>query len=275
LAVSHVKNKFEISERRACNLVGIYRSTKRYIPRENQYRELLRERVIYFAKLYGRYGYRKVTGLLRRDGWNVGKDRVYRIWREEGLQVPQKQPKRGRLWFNDGSCIRKRPEYPNHVWAYDFVSDRTRDGKPIKILNIVDEFTKECVCSYVARRIRSREVIFILADLFITRGTPVHIRSDNGPEFIARKLLEWFKTLDIAPLFIEPGSPWENGYCESFNGKMRFELLDGELFYTLREAKVIIEKWREQYNTIRPHMSLGYRAPVPEATAPNWERLAM
>ena len=135
--------------------------------------------MIYFAKLYGRYGYRKITGLLNRDGWSVGKDRVYRIWRQEGLQVPQKQPKRGRLWFNDGSCIRKRPEYPNHVWAYDFVSERTRDGKPIKILNIVDEFTKECLVSYPARRIRSREIIFILADLFLERGVPTHIRSDN------------------------------------------------------------------------------------------------
>lgn len=231
--------------------------------------------MIYFAKLYGRYGYRKITGLLNRDGRSVGKDRVYRIWRQEGLQVPQKQPKRSRLWFNDGSCIRKRPEYPNHVWAYDFVSERTRDGRPIKILNIVDEFTKECLVSYPARRIRSREIIFILADLFLERGVPTHIRSDNGPEFIAKKLLEWFKSLDIAPLFIEPGSPWENGYCESFNGKMRYELLDGELFYTLKEAKVIIEKWRIQYNTIRPHQSLGGRAPVPETVTPDWERLAM
>lgn len=270
-----MKTTYQVSERKACRVVGLHRSTNRYQPREDEYREKLRERVIFFAKLYGRYGYRKVTGLLNRDGWHVGKDRVYRIWREEGLQVPQKQPKRGRLWFNDGSCIRRRPEHPNHVWAYDFVSDRTRDGRPIKILNIVDEYTKECIASYVARRIRSREVIFILADLFLERGAPTHIRSDNGPEFVARKLLEWFKTLDIAPLFIEPGSPWENGYCESFNGKMRYELLDGELFYTLREAKVIIEKWRKQYNTIRPHMSLGNRAPVPETVAPDWERLAM
>lgn len=231
--------------------------------------------MIFFAKLYGRYGYRKVTGLLNFEGWDVGKDSVYTIWREEGLQVPEKQPKRGRLWFNDGSCIRERPLYPNHVWSYDFVADRTRDGRPIKILNIIDEFTKECLVAFVDRRICSREIIFILADLFLARGCPKHIRSDNGSEFIAKKLLKWFKTLEIAPLFIEPGSPWENGYCESFNGKMRYELLNGELFYTLKEAQIIIEKWRRQFNTIRPHMSLGYKAPCPETCAPDWEKLAV
>ena len=155
------------------------------------------------------------------------------------------------------------------------MSDRTRDGKPIKILNIVDEYTREAVCCFVARRIRSQEIIFILANLFLEKGCPTHIRSDNGPEFIAKKLLNWFKTLDIAPLFIQPGSPWENGYCESFNGKMRYELLNGELFYTLKEAQIIIEKWRNQYNKIRPHMSLGNRAPVPETCRPDWEKLAI
>ena len=189
--------------------------------------------------------------------------------------MPQKQPKRGRLWFNDGSCIRHRPEYRNHVWSYDFVSDRTHDGRPLKILNIVDEFTRECLVSYPARRIRSREIIFILADLFLEKGCPKYIRSDNGPEFISKKLLAWFKTLDIAPLFIHPGSPWENGYCESFNGKMRFEFLDGEIFYTLKEAKIMIDKWVRQYNTIRPHSSLGFRPPCPESTAPDWEKLAI
>ena len=251
------------------------RSVNRYVPKENLFQEKLRERTVYFAKLYGRYGYRKVTGLLNIEGWAVGKDRVYSIWREEGLQVPQKMPKRGRLWFNDGSCIRQRPLYPNHVWSYDFVMDRTHDGRPIKILNIIDEYTKECLVSHAARKIRSREIIFILADLFLERGCPKHIRSDNVPEFIAKKLLSWFKTLEIAPLFIEPGSPWENGYCESFNGKMRYEFLNGELFYSLKEARVMIDKWKKQYNTIRPHMSLGNRPPCPETTAPDWERLAI
>jgi len=275
MAVDHVIEKLGVSERRACKIIGQHRFTQRYEPIIDPYDEMLREKVIFFAKLFGRYGYRKVTGLLNNDGWHVGKDRVYTIWREEGLQVPQKQPKRARLWFNDGSCIRLRPEYPNHVWSYDFVAERTHDGRAVKILNIIDEFTRECICCHVARRITSREIIFILADLFIKRGCPTHIRSDNGSEFIAKKLLGWFKTIDVAPIFIEPGSPWENGYCESFNGKMRYELLNGELFYTLKEAQVVIEKWRREYNTIRPHQSLGNRCPVPETFAPDWQRLAM
>lgn len=229
--------KFNVSERRACKILEQPRCTQRYIEVINPFDEILRERVIHFAKLYGRYGYRKVTGLINLDGFKVGKDRVLTIWQEEGLQVPQKQPKRARLWLADGSCIRLRPEYPNHVWSYDFVAERTRDGRAIKILNIIDEFTKECLVSFVARKITSREIIFILADLFINRGCPKHIRSDNGPEFIAKKLLSWFKTIDVAPLFIEPGSPWENGYCESFNGKMRYELLNGEIFILLKKHK--------------------------------------
>lgn len=267
--------EFKLSERRSCKLVGITRSVKRYIPKENVFKERLRERVIYFAKLYGRYGYRKILGLLRFEGWDVGKDLVHRIWREEGLQVPSRMPKRGRLWFNDGSCIRLRPEYENHVWSYDFVADRTHDGRAVKILNIIDEHTKECLKSYPARRIRSGDIIFILADLFLERGCPKHIRSDNGPEFVAKKLLKWFKTLDVSPLFIEPGSPWENGYCESFNGKMRYEFLNGEIFYSLKEFRIMTERWVRQYNTIRPHQSLGLRPPCPETVVPDWEALAI
>jgi transposase InsO family protein len=242
------------------------RSSYRYEPIVDEQREILRCRIIELAKEYGRYGYKTITSMLRNEGWDVGKDRVYTIWREEGLKVPAKQPKRARLWLADGATVRFRPEYPNHVWSYDFVADRTHDGRPYKILNIIDEFTRECLCSYVARRIRSQDVILILADLFLKKGIPMHIRSDNGPEFIARKLLGWFKLLEISPLFIEPGSPWENGYIESFNGKMRDNLLNGEIFYTLLEAKVIIEKWRHHYNQIRPHSSLRGRPPVPEST---------
>jgi transposase InsO family protein len=267
--------KFEISERRACKVLEQSRCSQRYKNVVNPFENILRERVIHFAKLYGRYGYKKVTGLINLDGLKVGKDRVLRIWREEGLKVPNKQPKRARLWLADGSCIRLRPEYSNHVWSYDFVADRTRDGRAIKILNIIDEYSKECLISYVARKITSTEIIFILAELILIYGCPKHIRSDNGSEFVAKKLLHWFKTLEIAPLFIEPGSPWENGYCESFNGKMRYELLDGEIFYTLQEARVVIESWRRHYNTQRPHQSLGYRVPVPETYYINYERLAM
>ncbi len=224
----------------------------------------MRERIISLAKAYGRYGYRTVTDLLRLEGWDVGKDRVYTLWRHEGLQVPTKQPKRARLWRADGSCIRLRPERPNHVWSYDFVADRTQDGRPFRILNILDEYTRECLASHVARRIRSQDVILLLADLVLKYGWPTHIRSDNGPEFIAKQLRSWLTRIGIGPLYIEPGSPWENGYCESFNGKMRDQLLNGELFYTLKEAQVIIERWRIHYNTVRPHSSLGGQPPAPE-----------
>lgn len=238
-----------------------------------EFQSKLRERVISIASEYGRYGYRQVTGLLKMEGWDVGKDRVFAIWRKEGLKVPQKQPKRARLWLADGSCIRQRPEYVNHVWSYDFVSEQTHDGRKFKILNVVDEFSRECLLSLVARRIRSQDVILALADLFLQRGCPTHIRSDNGPEFIATKLRLWLGKLDVQPLFIQPGSPWENGYCESFNGKMRYELLNGEIFFSLLEAKVIIERWRKHYNTQRPHSSLGYRPPAPEVFKPNFREV--
>ncbi len=260
----HIKQELKVSERRACRVIGQLRSTQRYEPRPNQQKELLRSRVIELATEYGRYGYRQVTGLINMEGWEIGKDRVYTIWREEGLKVAQKQPKRARLWLSDGSCVRHRPEYPNHVWSYDFVAERTHDGRPFKILNIIDEYTRECLASVVARRIRSQEVILTLADLFLQRGCPQFVRSDNGPEFIARKLIDWMASLEVQPLFIEPGSPWENGYVESFNGKMRYELLNGEIFYSLLEAKIIIEKWRCHYNTKRPHSSLGRRPLAPQ-----------
>jgi len=227
------------------------------------------------ASQYGRYGYRQVTNLLNLEGWDVGRERVYTIWRKEGLQVPQKQPKRSRLWLTDGSCIREQPRYRHHVWSYDFVSDRTHNGKPIKIFNVIDEFSRECLASVVMRRIRSQEVLLILAKLMIRHGCPTHVRSDNGPEFVAKRLMQWFEKLEVKPLFIEPGSPWENGYCESFNGKMRYELLNGEIFYTLREAQVIIEQWRRHYNTVRPHSSLGGKPPAPETLVPNLKLLAI
>lgn len=268
------KRELGVSERRACRVIGQVRSTQRYRPLPNEDQEKLRGRVIAIASEFGRYGYRQVTDLLNMEGWSVGKDRVYSIWRQEGLKGPQKQPKRARLWLADGSCIRHRPEYPNHVWSYDFVAERTHDGRPVKILNIIDEFTRECLASHVARRIRAQDVILILADLFLQRGCPQFVRSDNGPEFIAKKLVSWMKKLEVQPLFITKGSPWENGYCESFNGKMRNELLNGEIFFSLLEAKIMIERWRKHYNTRRPHSSLGGRPPAPEAWQPNLKLLA-
>lgn len=264
-----------MSERRACKIIGQARTTQRYQPKTNIENECLRERVIELAEEYGRYGYRTITDLLNNEGWSIGKDAVYTIWREEGLQVPQKQPKRGRLWLADGSCIRLRPEYPNHVWSYDFVHDRTYDGKTYRILNIIDEYTKECLATFVKRKINSQDVILVLAELFLLRGIPKHVRSDNGPEFIAKKLVKWLKGLEVGPLFIQPGSPWENGYVESFNGKMRYEFLNGEIFYSLFEAKVLIERWRMHYNTVRPHSSLGGKPPAPKTIQPKLELLAV
>ena len=195
--------------------------------------------------------------------------RVERIWKLEGLKVPQKQPKRKRLWFNDGSCIRLRPTHRNHVWTYDFVADRTTDGRPIRMLTLVDEYTRESLAIKVERRLKTYEVIEQLAELFIERGAPDYIRSDNGSEFTADIIRGWLKRLGVKTLYIEPGSPWENGYIESFNGKLRDELLNGEIFDTLMEAKIVIEQWREDYNTIRPHSSLGYAPPAPEAILPD------
>ena len=209
-------------------------------------------------------GTRRITALLQQEGGRANHTRVERLWRQEGLKVPQKQPKRARLWLADGSCIRRRAEYPNHVGSYDFVMDRPQDGRPLKRLTVVDEYTRECLAIAVRRRLTSWNVQEVLSEWFLYRGCPTHIRSDKGPEFIARALRAWYGVLAVAPLFIEPGSPWENGYVESVNGKLRDELLDGELFYTLHEAQVLIERWRRQYNTQRPHRARVDRPPAPE-----------
>ena len=211
--------------------------------------------------------------MLIAEGWRVNHKRVERIWRQEGLKVPEEQPKRGRLWLNDGSCVRLRAEFPNHVWSYDFVHDRTHDGRPLRMLTVMDEYTRESLSIDVERRLDSENVLARLADLFARRGTPVYIRSDNGPEFAALAVREWLGRVNVGPLFIEPGSPWENGYIESFNGKFRDELLNREIFYTLTEAKILVEAWRREYNEVRPHSSLGYRPPAPEAVEPKPLRL--
>jgi len=249
-------------------VLGQHRSVQRRERIVKDDEEALTQAIIELATQYGRYGYRMITGLLRNEGWRVNHKRVERIWRREGLKVPKKQSKRGRLWLNDGSCIRLRPQYRNHVWAYDFMMDRTRDGRPIKILTVIDEHTRECLAIKVARSLKSKDVVDVLADLFIIKGIPEHIRSDNGSEFTAKLVRDWLHRVGSNTLFIEPGSPWENGYNGSFNGKFRNELLNGELFYTLKEAQILIEEWRQHYNTIRPHSSLNYRPPAPETIQP-------
>ena len=245
--------------------MGQPRSTQRSIPTLTEAEERLREEIVRLAKQYGRYGYRRITALLRRQGWRVNHKRVERIWRQEGLKIPQKQPKRGRLWLGDGSCVRLRPTHRHHVWSYDFIEDRTHDGRPIKILTVIDEFSRESLDLVVERRLNSDDVLHCLTDLFVAHGPPEHIRSDNGPEFTAQAVRQWLERTGVRTLYIEPGSPWENGYCESFHSKLRDELLNGEIFYTLKEAQVLIERWRTHYNTFRPHSSLGYRPPAPEA----------
>ena len=236
-----------ISERRACRVLGQTRATQRYAPQPRSDEAPLTARIVELAGTYGRYGYRRVTAMLRHEaggGWNVNHKRVERIWRRCGLRVPKRQPKRGRLWLNDGSCVRLRPMHKDHVWAYDFVTGRTHDGRAFKMLTLVDEYTRESLSIDTARWIRSDDVLERLAWLMVTRGVPEHIRSDNGPEFTAKVVRAWLGRVGVKTAYIEPGSPWENGYVESFNGKLRDELLNGEIFYTLKEAKVLIERWR-------------------------------
>ena len=244
-------------------MLGQHRSTQRKVPRAQDDEAALTADIVALALQYGRYGYRRIAALLREAGWAVNLKRVERIWRREGLKVPAKQPKRKRLWLNDGSCIRLRPERPNHVWSYDFVEDRTHDGRKYRMLNVIDEFTRECLAIRIDRKLNSASVIDVLSDLFILRGAPGYVRSDNGPEFIATAVQAWIAAVGSRTAYIEPGSPWENGYCESFNSKLRDELLNGEIFYSLKEARIVIENWRRHYNEVRPHSSLGYRPPAP------------
>ena len=264
----HLQQLLGISERRACKTISQPRSTQRKSRRVRDDEAPLTTAITRLASAYGRYGYRRVTALLHAEGWQVNHKRVERIWRREGLKVPAKQTKRGRLWLNDGSCIRLRPEYPNHVWAYDFVADRTVDGRPLKMLTVIDEFSRQCLAIAVARRLNSDDVLVSLTDLIVEHGPPAFIRSDNGGEFTASVVRAWLKRIQVGTLYIEPGSPWENGYNESFNGKLRDELLNRELFYSLAEARYLIERWRQHYNQIRPHSSLGYRPPAPAAILP-------
>lgn len=270
--MKQVCEELSVSQRRACKVLDQPRSTQRlkpYIPDDEP--QLVAD-IVNLAEKYGRYGYRMITGLLHQNGWQVNHKRVERIWRKEGLKVPKKQPKRSRLWLNDGSCIRLRPQYKNHVWSYDFMTARTADGRAFRILNIMDEYSRECLSISVARHMRANDVIEVLSTLFITVGIPEHIRSDNGPELTAKALRQWLSDVGVNTLFIEPGSPWENGYIESFNGKFRDELLNREIFTTLLEAKVLIENWRKEYNEIRPHSSLGYRPPAPRVIMPEYRQ---
>ena len=268
MVIDHITKTIGVSVRRACLVLGIGRSTYHYQSTTIPLESALTERIIELALQYGRYGYRRITALLRADGWFVNHKRVERIWRQEGLKVPVRQPKRRRLWLNDGSIIRLRSQHPDHVWSYDFVMHHTADGRKFRMLTVIDEYSRECLAIDVGRSLTRESVLERLTELFIQRGIPEHIRSDNGSEFTAKAVRKWLKALSVTTLYITPGSPWENGYIESFNGKLRDEVLNVEIFDTLLEAKVLIERWRQHYNHVRPHSSLGYKPPAPEAVIP-------
>ena len=251
-----------LSERRACRALGVPRSTLRYPGVEPERDKELLLRIKELARKHPRFGYRRVTALLRRDGWAVNLKRVHRLWRAAGLKVPQAQHKRRRLGSSENGCTRHRAERPGHVWSYDFVMDQTSDGKRLKILPVVDEFTRQCLTIEVERSLVAEDVVSTLEYLFELHGEPDHIRSDNGPEFIAEAVRSWLAERGSRTLYIAPGSPWENAYSESFNSRFRDEFLNREVFASLKEAKVLIEDHRQEYNDHRPHSSLNYQTPA-------------
>ena len=259
----HVRQKIGTSERRSCKTIGVARSTLRYEVTPDT-DDSLRLALIRLAKQYGRYGYRKIAALLRAEGWIVNHKRVERIWREEGLQLPQRHKKRKRLYHKDSSIIRLRPKYPNHIWSIDFVHDRLSNGRPYKMLTVLDEYTREALCVAARPRMGNVEVLEALYPLLLRHGKPEFIRSDNGPEYIAENFQTWLTKAGIKPIRIYPGSPWENGYNERFNGTLRREVLNAEWFRTIKQAQIVIQTWLKQYNHIRPRQSLNMRPPVPE-----------
>ncbi len=262
--IGKAKFFYNVSERRLCSLFKTHRSTVRYVKRDVDEESRLISDMHRLAQKYPRYGYRRICALLKNYGWCVNHKRIERLWKKEGLQVPQKIPKPRSSNAGDGSCIKLRPEYQNHIWSYDFVHDKLRSGKSIKILTVIDEHSRECLTIDVRHKLNSTDVLDIMGRLFITKGMPKHIRSDNGSEFIAHMLQGWLKRMQVDTAYIDKGSPWQNGYNESFNGKLRDECLNREIFDTLTEAQAVIENWRYEYNHIRPHSALGYNPPVPK-----------
>jgi len=249
-------------------VLNVNRTAYRYQPVKRVDEDEVRSAIIDLACNYGRAGYRTITSMLRNKGLQINHKRVERIWREEGLKVPRKQPKKRRLWLNDGSCVRLRATHKNHVWSYDFMEDKTLDGRKLRFLNIIDEYTRECLASIPRRSWRGNDVIEALSELMLLKGTPEYLRSDNGSEFTSNRIRKWLSRAGVITAYIEPGSPWENGYCESFNSRMRDEFLNGELFGNLHEAKVLTHRWMIYYNTIRPHSSLGGKPPAPQTIIP-------
>lgn len=263
-AVDHVTRALRVSQRRACRAMGQWRSTQRYRPRVRDDEAALAARMRHLAGSHPRYGYRRVAALLRQDGWRVNVKRVHRLWVRQGLKVPRKRRnKRATGTGHNGIGGCRAAERPNHVWCYDFCFDQTMDGARLKLLCVVDEFTRECLLIRVERSIPAELVVESLASLAESRGVvPEHLRSDNGGEFVAGAVQAWLADAGAATLYIAPGSPWQNGFVESFHGRLRDELLDREAFGSLAEAKVVVEDWRRSYNERRPHSSLGYQTPA-------------
>ena len=257
-----LQEAFTVSERRACQVLDQPRASQRYQAKPRDDEAALVKRIMELVRVHPRYGYRFITAKLRQEGWQVNAKRVYRLWRREGLKVPRKKRKRRRLGTSENACHRRRAAHRDHVWCWDFIFDRTTSGSQLKWLSIEDEYTRESLALKVDRSITSEDVIDTLAELFAMRGVPEHIRSDNGPEFIAQAIGRWLGQLEVETLYIEPGAPWENGYAESFHSRFRDELLATEAFENLLAARKLSAAWRDDYNHYRPHSSLGYLTPT-------------
>jgi len=256
-----LQQTFEVSERRACRVLGQNRSTQRQRPNAKDREQRLLTRMLELVRRHPRFGYRRIWALLRAEGWRINRKRIHRLWRREGLKVPNKKRKKRRLGSSVNGCVRQRALHKDHVWAWDFIHDRTTDGKALKWLTLVDEFTRECLALEVGRSLTARKAVAVLAGVVRQRGVPTHVRSDNGPEFIARAMRSWLAEAGVATLYIKPGSPWENGYAESFNSRVRDEFLAVEEFTSLLEAQVLGRQWKQSYNHERPHSALGYQTP--------------
>jgi putative transposase len=260
--VRHLQEKRRLSQRRACRLLGQHRGSQRYEPKPPTDEGPIVKRMLELVRRRPRFGYRRIWALLRQEGFRVNRKRIYRLWRREGLKRPMKPKRKRACGGSENACHRRKAERPNDVWAWDFVFDRTASGSTLKWLSIVDEWTRECLVLKVARGLTAEDLIDTLAELFAMRGVPRVIRSDNGPEFAAKALKRWLEKLDVGALYVAPGSPWENGYAESFHSKLRDEFLTTEVFDGLRDARALTKAWQEDYNEVRPHSSLGYVAPT-------------
>jgi putative transposase len=266
--VDHLQRVLGISQRLACQIVGQHRSTQRHQPIEPDRDWALREQLCAFSRAHPRWGYRRAHAVLREQGWRVNRKAIQRLWREEGLRVPAKRRKRRRLGASTCPADRLAAEHPNHVWALDYQFDQTQDGRRLKLLNVVDEHTRQALTIQVNRRIDADATVAVLDRLVAERGTtPRYIRCDNGPELTANALRDWCRFNQAGTSYIEPGSPWQNPYVESFGGRLRDELLAVEAFTTLLEARVLVEDWRIEYNTVRPHSALGFLTPSDYAKA--------